>query len=73
MMIYYIGDCMYQILETLLIRKRIKKKDLANFLNIQPTTLSFKLNGKSDFTLKECKKICELLETDMDISELFKE
>lgn len=33
----------------------ITVEDLANLLGLSPTTVSFKINGKSDFDLKELR------------------
>lgn len=44
--------------------------DLAKLLGVTETTLSFKLNGKSDFTIREVEQICEHF--DKDYYSLFK-
>ena len=64
---------MYPVLEKEIVNKAIKKKDIAKELGIKQSTLSCKLSGKNEFTLKECKKIRELLHTDIGINKLFLE
>lgn len=49
----------------------MKKGDLAKIMGMQSTTMSFKLAGKSGFTLKECLKLRKALGVKMSIDELF--
>lgn len=44
-------------LEAEMARNKITQAKLAGILGITPTTLSFKLNGKSNLSLKECVEI----------------
>ncbi len=48
---------MFPNLEAEMARSKITQAKLAEILNISPTTLSFKLNGKSTLSLKECVEI----------------
>ena len=48
------------------LRGRIKEngltqEDLAKFINVNPATLSLKLNNASEFTQSEIRNICDLL------------
>ena len=48
-------------------REAVKKKglsmgDIAEFLNINPSTLYRKMSGESDFYRGEIQRLCELLE-----------
>lgn len=54
--------------------KRIGKTrgSLAEYLNINQSTLSFKLNGKSIITLAQALEVKKFLGTDMPLEELFK-
>ena len=45
---------MFPNLEAEMARSKITQAKLADILGITPTTLSFKLNGKSNLSLKEC-------------------
>ncbi|MGL5153281.1 MAG: helix-turn-helix transcriptional regulator [Clostridium sp.] len=49
--------------------KNITQNQLATYLGISNSTLSLKLNGKSQFTLEEAKKISEILSK--DVREIF--
>lgn len=62
---------MYRNLEAELARKQISRKELAEKLGITATTLSFKLNGKSELSLAECVEIKRLLGTEEPIDYLF--
>lgn len=62
---------MYRNLEAELARKQVSRKELADKLGITPTTLSFKLNGKSELSLVECVEIKKLLGADEPIEYLF--
>lgn len=63
---------MYYILERELKRNKITREILAEKLGMAVSTISCKLNDKSEFTIKECKKIREILNFDGSIDELFK-
>lgn len=62
---------MYPNLRAEMARKKITASELAEKLGITISTMSIKLNGKSDFTLKEALKIRAILEADMPIEVLF--
>lgn len=63
---------MYPNLEAEMARRKITRKQMANFLGITPTTLGFKLNGEAKLSLPECLKIKKYLNVQMDVEELFK-
>ena len=48
---------MFPNLEAEMARYKITQNEIAKILGITPTTLSFKLNGKSSLSLKECVEI----------------
>lgn len=52
-------------------RSKIKKTMLADALGVTPTTLSFKLNGKSNLSLKECVEIKKNFFPDKSLDYLF--
>lgn len=52
---------------------RKTQNELANILGITPTTLSLKLNGKSDLSLRECVSIKKALQSDKSVDFLFAE
>ena len=58
-------------LEAEMARKKITQQDLAKMLGITPTTLSFKLSGKSTLSLKECVKIKNTIFPDQTLDYLF--
>lgn len=62
---------MYLNLEAEIIRRKIPKNDIANFIGKSYTTFIFKLSGKSNFTYEEALKIQEKFFPDMDIKYLF--
>lgn len=61
----------YPVLEAEIARRQIKKKDIAEAINIAPRSLSIKLMGKSDFTLTEAFVIRERFFEDMTVEKLF--
>lgn len=63
---------MFYILEKELKEKRITREKLADKLGISTSTISCKLNDKSEFTIKECKQISKILNFQGTIDELFK-
>jgi transcriptional regulator with XRE-family HTH domain len=63
---------MYYILENELKKKKMTRDDFAKALGIGITTVSCKLNMKSDFSLSECLKAKQLLNYGGSIDELFK-
>ncbi|MCI7182336.1 MAG: helix-turn-helix domain-containing protein [Clostridiaceae bacterium] len=64
---------MYRNLDAEMARVKITQAHLARELGITPTTLSLKLNGKSNLSLKECVRIKRILRTDLSIDYLFAE
>ncbi len=60
---------MYDKLKGLMKENHITQNELAEILGMTVSTLNFKLNGKSDFTIREGKKISELF--DKPIDEIF--
>lgn len=62
---------MYKNVDMELERKGMTRGDLANALKLTPSTMSLKLNGKTTITLKEAKKIKEILEVDIPLEVLF--
>lgn len=63
---------MFPNLEAEMARKKITKAKLADILGITSTTLSFKLNGKSTLTLKECVEIKKKAFPDKSLDYLFR-
>ena len=57
---------MYNKLKGLMAEYHITQEILAKKLEISITTLNFKINGKSDFTVTEAKVISNLLKKPMD-------
>lgn len=64
---------MYPNLRAEMARKRVTMTELAEHLHITISTLSLKMSGKSDFTLKEAIAIRSFLGVEMDLRELFRE
>ena len=62
---------MFPNLEAEMARSKITKAKLAEILGITPTTLSFKLNGKSTLSLKECVEIKKKAFPDKSLDYLF--
>ena len=62
---------MYPNLEADMARSKITQAKLAEILGITPTTLSFKLNGKSTLSLKECVQIKKNAFPDKSLDYLF--
>lgn len=58
---------MYCKLKGLMTEKNITQVQLAKLLGISVSTLNQKLNGKSDFTIQEAKKISEILNKEVDV------
>ena len=54
-------------------RAKITQAYLAKQLGITPTTLSLKLNGKSNLSMKECVQIKKILDTEETVDYLFAE
>ena len=62
---------MFRNLDAELKRKGMTRGDLAKAMNITPSTMSMKLNGKSGLTLNEALRIKGILEVDIPIEQLF--
>lgn len=52
-------------------RKGITGARLAQLLGMTPTTLSLKINGKSELSLRQAAQIKEILEVDIPLEVLF--
>lgn len=64
---------MYPNLRAEMVRKNITVEQLAEFLGIDISTLSRKLNGKSGFTFRETLMIKDFLQTEMPVEVLFEQ
>lgn len=62
---------MYSNLKAEMARLQITQKELAEFLEIDETTLSAKLSGKSDFTFGQCLAVKKFLNVDIPLEILF--
>ena len=62
---------MYPNLEAEMARAKVTQATLAEVLGITPTTLSFKLNGKSTLSLNECVEIKRRYFPDKSLDYLF--
>lgn len=62
---------MYRNLSAELVRRKLTQNDIAKLLGISISTMSYKMNGKSEFTLSEARTIYAFLKTDVPILELF--
>lgn len=62
---------MFPNLEAEMARTKLTKAKLAEILDITPTTLSFKLSGKSTLSLKECVEIKKKAFPDKSLDYLF--
>lgn len=62
---------MFPNLEAEMARKKITQLKLAEMLGITPTTLSFKLSGKSTLSLRECVEIKKNAFPDKTLDYLF--
>lgn len=49
-----------------LVRNGIKQKEIAEMLNITQENVNSKLNGRSDFTLKQVRFLCNKLQISAD-------
>lgn len=63
---------MFYILEKELKEKKITREEFAKLMGVGVTTISCKLNMKSDFTLPECRRAKKILNFSGTIDELFK-
>lgn len=62
---------MFPNLEAEMARAKITQASIALLIGITPTTLSFKLNGKSPISLRECVKIKNAFFPDKTLDYLF--
>ena len=62
----------YPALEAEIAFRQIRKKDIAESVNITPRAMSLKLVGKSNFTLNEALVIHQQFFKDVDFVTLFK-
>lgn len=62
---------MFPNLEAEMARSKLTKTKMAEILGITPTTLSFKLNGKSNLSLRECVEIKKKAFPDKTLDYLF--
>ncbi|MBW6408796.1 helix-turn-helix transcriptional regulator [Clostridium weizhouense] len=60
---------MYNRLKGLMTEKNITQNELSKLLEISISTLNFKINGKSDFSIKEAKKVSKFF--NKPIEEIF--
>lgn len=57
---------MYNKLKGLMTERQIKQEELAKILGISVSTFNFKINGKSDFFIREGKAIAEYFDCTME-------
>ena len=65
------GEKVFPNLEAEMARNKVTQVKLAEILGITPTTLSFKMNGKSTLSLKECVEIKRKAFPDKTLDYLF--
>ncbi len=56
-----------------MVRAGLNQKQLAVKSKMRPETLSAKMNGKSEFTLGECRRIRDAINPDLKLEYLFQE
>ena len=64
---------MYRNLDAEMKRIGLTRGNLAKEMSLAPSTMSLKLNGKSDITLREAVKIKRILNVDIPLETLFDE
>jgi len=62
----------YNNLRAEMIRNGVTVDDIAKCLEVSPKTVRNKINGETQFSWEEVKKIKKLLKTDLPLEELFK-
>lgn len=62
---------MYRNLDAEMAKVKCSRGKLARKLGITPTTLSLKLNGKSELSLKEYRIIKYIVRSELPLEELF--
>ena len=60
---------MFRKLKGILTMNGMTQQDLADLLSLSASTLNFKINGKTEFTLNEAKKISKYF--NMTIEDIF--
>ena len=56
---------MYNKLKGAMAENNITQTQLASRLKMSLSTLNFKINGKSDFTIREAKKVSKILKKEV--------
>lgn len=62
---------MFPNLDAELAKIKMTRRELAIKMGITPTTLSLKLNGKTDISLSECLQIKEIIKSEHNVDYLF--
>lgn len=65
------GYVHFSVLETEMMKRGVFKCDISKLLGIELSTLSYKINGKREFTLNEALMIWEKWFSDIPINKLF--
>jgi len=65
------NNSIFPNLELVMVRAKITQNQLAQIVNVTPSTLSLKLTGKSKLSLEECLAIRDALTTELPIEILF--
>lgn len=63
---------MYHNLEAEIARNEIKRKDIAEALEITEKTLYNKIHGESEFSISECLTIKDMFFPEQELEQLFK-
>lgn len=61
------GDILYSKLKGLMMENNFTQNQMAKILGISVSTFNQKINGKSDFTIQEAKKIALLFKKEVDV------
>ncbi len=62
----------YHDLKVLMFARKKTQRDIAEVLNITEASVNAKLNGRSDFTIREAETITEYLEIQNPVAIFFK-
>lgn len=65
------GYVHFPVLETEMTKRGIFKRDIIGLIGIEASTLSYKINGKREFTLDEALAIWRKWFSDIPVDELF--
>lgn len=65
------GYVHFLLLETEMMKRGIFKRDISELLDVELSTVSYKINGKREFTLDEALTIWRKWFGDIPIDELF--